>query len=585
MALEDLLTCKKKEECDVEITEELLREHLDKYRELIAYWRMYPDRLVDYYCSLNPDNEFHFYFYQRFFLRAVMRHRYAYAVFCRAYSKSFLSVLALMLKAILYPGAQLFTVSEGKQQSAEILSSKITQWCELVPAIANEINWDTRGNISSTKTRQSKDSVIYTFYNGSTIKNIAMTDATRGSRFQAGLMEEAATLDQEKLQSIVIPTMNVSRRVKGEVDPKEPLNQSQIYVTSAGYKNTFAYEKLIQLLCMCVAKPQEAFIFGGDWRIPVIEGLLPKSFVADLKDEGTFNEATFDREYESNWTGNIESAFFSSEIIDKRRTLKLVEKKPNGRNNSKTYYILGVDVGRHGCTSEVMVIKVSPANSGVPFKEVVNIFSFDSEHFGTQAICLKKIFNQYACRAAVIDCNGIGTGLVDFLLIDQEDPVTGETLYNWGVINDPDRIYKKYETPNTIPKAMYLMKANAPLNSEMYSYCQAQFRNGKVKLLIDSSEAKATLMNQSQGQKMSAQRRAEYLQPYVKTDVLREEMLNLVEESEGLNIILKPASRKIKHDKFSALIYGLYYCKLQEDRKRGRASRNLSEFLMFTRHQ
>jgi hypothetical protein len=129
------------------------------------------------------------------------------------------------------------------------------------------------------------------------------------------------------------------------------------------------------------------------------------------------------------------------------------------------------------------------------------------------------------------------------------------------------------------------MKANAPLNSEMYSYCQAQFRNGKVKLLIDSSEAKATLMNQSQGQKMSAQRRAEYLQPYVKTDVLREEMLNLVEESEGLNIILKPASRKIKHDKFSALIYGLYYCKLQEDRKRGRASRNLSEFLMFTRHQ
>jgi hypothetical protein len=38
-------------------------------------------------------------------------------------------------------------------------------------------------------------------------------------------------------------------------------------------------------------------------------------------------------------------------------------------------------------------------------------------------------------------------------------------------------------------------------------------------------------------------------------------MLNLVQENEGVNIILKQSSRGIKKDKFSALEYALYYIK------------------------
>lgn len=115
MSLNELLaTTNSNRHEEREITEELLLKDIDKYRELIAYWRVYPDRLIDYYCSLNPDNTFHFYFYQRVFLRAAMRHRYMYATFVRAWSKSFMSVMALMLKAILYPGAKLFSVAGGK---------------------------------------------------------------------------------------------------------------------------------------------------------------------------------------------------------------------------------------------------------------------------------------------------------------------------------------------------------------------------------------------------------------------------------------------------------------------------------------
>lgn len=139
MALDDLLSVERMKAKEIEVTPERLRENLDQYRHIIAYWRMYPDRLVDYYCSLDPDNSFHFFYYQRLMLRAQMRHRYVYMVFCRAYSKSFIGIMALMLKAILYPGIHMFVVSEGKAQSAQILADKVKEICKLIPAMSKEV--------------------------------------------------------------------------------------------------------------------------------------------------------------------------------------------------------------------------------------------------------------------------------------------------------------------------------------------------------------------------------------------------------------------------------------------------------------
>ncbi len=586
MALNDMLQYTADKQAKETIDRKRIQEDSEKLQKLISFWRMYPDMFVDYLCSLNPDNTFHFYYYQRVYLRAVMRYKYIFCTFPRAFSKSFLAVLCLMIKCILYPGCRLFTVAGGKEQSAGILSSKVDEICRLIPALANEIIWDTRTNnkksITKARTRTTRDSVIYTFKNGSSLENVAASEKTRGMRFQAGLMEEVVGIDQDILNEVILPLMNVERRVNGSVDPNEPLNQSQIYVTTAGYKNSFSYDKLIQILCQSVVRPDKAIILGGSWRIPVMEGLLNKNFVSDLRMDGTFNEASFEREYESSWAGAVDGAFFDPDRIDKYRILQLPEKEPSKRNNNATYYLLGVDVGRHGCTTEILVIKVAPARTGVPLKEIVNLYSFEEEHFGLQAIKIKRIYQQYHCRIAVIDANGLGTGLVDFLVTDQQDPDTGEFLPNFGVYNDEDGKYKKFETEDTISKAMYLMKANAPLNTAMYSYCQSQLNAGKIKFLIDENVAKNKLTNQSQSRVMTANERAEYLRPYVMTSILREQMLNLIEETENLNIILKQATRTIKKDKFSALIYGLYWCKLEEDKGVKRRKRDISKLMLFT---
>ena len=77
---------------------------------------------------------------------------------------------------------------------------------------------------------------------------------------------------------------------------------------------------------------------------------------------------------------------------------------------------------------------------------------------------------------------------------------------------------------------------------------------------------------------MSPEERAEYLKPFTLTSILKEEMMNLREENEGVNIILKQANRGIKKDKFSAFEYGLYYTKLEEDKKKKRKKFKASDW-------
>ena len=237
-----------------------------------------------------------------------MRYKYLYATFPRAYSKSFLSALVLMLRCILYPGAKLFVTSGGKEQSSSILKSKVQELTRLIPALYNEIDW-TRG-----KSLEGKDYVKYVFKSGSVLDNIAARETSRGQRRHGGLMEECVGIDGTILSEVIIPTMNVSRYgAWGGRQEDETLNKSQIYITTAGWKNTFAYDKLIQILVWEIVKPERAMVLGGSWRIPVLMGLLDKSFIKDLKMDGTFNEMSFAREYESEWSGTVEDAFFNAE--------------------------------------------------------------------------------------------------------------------------------------------------------------------------------------------------------------------------------------------------------------------------------
>lgn len=284
---------------------------------------------------------------------------------------------------------------------------------------------------------------------------------------------------------------------------------------------------------------------------------------------------------ESLWAGTVENAFFNGEAFDKNRILQKADDRADGKIRT-SYYVISVDVGRFNDLSAITIIKTQPQNAMSSIKSIVNLYSLEGMHFEEQAIFIKQLYYKFSARRVVIDANGVGTGLVDYLVRSQTDRNTGEYYPPFGVFNDPDDKYKNFRTPDTEDKVLYLVKANAPFNTEMYTILQTQLNAGKVKFLIDERQKKDKIMAMEKAKRMSREERDEYLRPFVLTSVLREELLNLREETEGVNIILSRANKNIKKDKVSSLGYGLYYIKTEEDDPKRRRRRDFSQFIFFS---
>lgn len=82
MALKDLLEISSRKDKKIGISEERVMSTLKHVGPTISFWRAYPDKFVDF--LVGPNGKFKLFFYQRIFLRAVMRNRYSFMTFPRA---------------------------------------------------------------------------------------------------------------------------------------------------------------------------------------------------------------------------------------------------------------------------------------------------------------------------------------------------------------------------------------------------------------------------------------------------------------------------------------------------------------------
>jgi len=159
----------------------------------------------------------------------------------------------------------------------------------------------------------------------------------------------------------------------GKLNENEP-HQIQIWISSASDKNTFAYDKTIELMELAIINPHKVFLMGCDYRVPMKCGLLPKDFLNELKASPTFDEADFAREYMSRFVGTSSDAWFNYDRIMAHRKLANPENRAITKEGIDSFYILGVDVGRRGCQTVCIVLKVFPRLDGTYKTNVVNVF-------------------------------------------------------------------------------------------------------------------------------------------------------------------------------------------------------------------
>ena len=324
----------------VSLTENYLESIEDLLKKYINYFIQYPDMFLD---MIKPqDTYFNLFFYQRIVLRALMKYKEVYVTACRAFSKSFLTILGMMLQCIFMPRTKRFICAPAKNQSAQIAKEKIFEIYALFPLLRKEV---VGGEMSATPGNFGKDYVTLKFRNGSILDVVGALDSTRGGRRHGGLIDEIRDHEEDAVNNIVLPLMNVSRRLPdGTVNPTEP-NRQVTCMTSAGSKSSFAYDKLIDMLENSIIYPDQSFVLGCDYRVPVMHGLLDKMFINQLKMSSSYSEESFASEYMAIWGGGTDESWMKFDKISKYRKLKNPEKHANLRGNNQNFYLLSTDVG------------------------------------------------------------------------------------------------------------------------------------------------------------------------------------------------------------------------------------------------
>lgn len=570
------------------VSRERIDKNLDKFGEAINTFLVYPDILSD---IMTPrDSHFSMFFAQRMVLRAMSRSRQSYFTFTRGFSKSFLAFYSRYVTTMLLPNHKSFVTAGTKGQAAQIAREKIVNdlWVRF-PLLKNEMQKMRVAGQLRNAFVQGPDYAEFRFSHGGIFDVVGGT--IRGFRRHSGIFEEVIQLDPVFTNEVAIPLLNKPREnSKGIVNPKEP-HGSKIFITTAGYQGTYAYDKQLETLVYAALDPERYMVLGGSYVLPVQHGLLEEHTVRELISSTTYDRDSFEREYMSIWSGAPIGAVFSANSISAlrkvvRAELKAVE-SPNPSNQH--FYVVSADMAKDGSARTAVVIyKVKPKEFFFNYS-LVNLFTIDTTDYEKISNVLKETVLRYEARLLVYDANGIGAAMRDWLNKDSIDE-NGKILKGLGIINPPSSSQKDLITYNPSRTVCYEIKATGEKADQIHQLFFSRISNGAIRFLIKSSEAINKFQNLENFKRASNVTRELKLRPYMFMDRMEMELKNLeiVDTSDNFYKAMKIRRRdnKIQKDFFSAAEYGVYATnqeiELEYYGKKKRSGISAKDFVLFS---
>ena len=523
----------------LEISDEtVFGKNLWNYYQFVSWAKWYPDRFVELFKSEESNMQLHY--DQRIFMRCDIRFQSMYGVFSRGYAKTYTEVLDDFIVAILNPNITLSVTAQTRENAAALLQDKTNEILTHYPLLENEIEYK----------RFSKNDAIIKLKNGATITNLANSQTSKGRRRHRIKIEESALLNNALFEDALAPIVEVPRTTSGSlalVDPEE-MNFQIHFFTTSGYRGSDEFARSVRMV-NGMRNLTGDIVLGSSWRLPCYYG-RGSSKTQILKKKRNSNPIFFAQNYEQKWVGCADNALVDVNKLMATRTLE--EPILEAQRETDEYYI-GVDVARSENTnnnqSAIVVIKVirNPVNKRVAELQVVNVLGVTNKmNFKNQACMIKKLKNQYHAKMVIVDGNGLGSGLVDQLLLDSYDEITGNYIGCFDTINTDN----KPENPNA-EKCLFDMKAQG-YQTKVVSYFINAVDSGMLKMLIRKQE-----------QDFTDKEREFYdrnVLPFVNTELLFMEIANLkLKVMAGNNLTVEKVVKKIDKDKFSALSYCIFY--------------------------
>ena len=549
---------------------EIEKDKQQKIMETVAwragYYRNNPHRYVIDVLGLSLK------WFQQILLWCMMHYNFVMYLAARGQGKTYLTALFCCVRCILFPGTKIVVSSGTLKQANEVLLKIQDDFMKQSSILRSEIE---KCNIGQN------DASIY-FKNGSWIKTRTSSENSRSARANCIVVDEFRMVDETVINTVLRKFLTSPRQPKYLQKPEYAHMQErnkEIYMSSAYFKSSWAYRKAQSYTLNFFDDTKKYFICGLPYQVSVREGLLSRSQLEDEMSEADYNELVQQMEMECLWFGDTDGSLFKFDELTARRRLRKAFPPLSFCNDKITIpkltatgkRILSIDVALMQSTkkkkndaSAIFINDLIQVNDTAYQSNFVYGETFEGLKTDELGMIVMKYFYEYQCTDLVLDTNGIGLGVYDFITKDQICQENGKRYQAMTCINDKDMAERcKVRDAN---KVVWSVKANANFNNEICVLLRNGIQNGKINFLIPEQDADSSLKETYKGYfKMSPTEQAKLKMSYVQTTFAVYELIKLDHEVKNGNIKVKEVEG-MRKDRYSSIAYS-YWCACQLELK------------------
>lgn len=280
--------------------------------------------------------------------------------------------------------------------------------------------------------------------------------------------------------------------------------------------------------------------------------------------------------------GESEKAYFKTQELQDIKVIRfplykkdhrdlIKDKKLLQSHKKKTdeIRVLSCDIallgGDENDTSVFTLISAKKTKNGIRYKrEVLNIESHQGLHPETQALIIRRLFDDFDCDYIVLDRQGNGISVYGYLcrkLYDDERKKEYQPFYSMNEKDDPK--LAMFHLEDEYEEKIFTVSATEEFNHDIALDLKDKIINKRISFLISKSDMREYFSNESWFNNLSIEDQTELLTPYVQTQILENEMVLLERIEHSKYVKLKEQSGKRK-DRYTSLAYGNHFITILE---------------------
>lgn len=349
----------------------------------------------------------------------------------------------------------------------------------------------------------------------------------------------------------------------------------EIYISSSWFKSHWIWDHMRKTMADKY-KNDTSILIGCDYAVCLKHKIRTRQQL--IKEKRKLDTTSFALEYQNMMIGSSNNTYYKYELLenaqilgksfytndndlflDKERSRKI---KPNMPKQDGEIRIVSIDIAMvsndKGDNDNTVISCIRAFQQGENYeRHCVSIEAFNGGNTTEQAIKIKQTFYDFEADWVVLDIQSSGLNVCDELgkiLYDKERDMEYES---WKCFND-EEAGNRIKNPHAKP-IIFGIKASAKLNDEIHRNMKNLLEKELLKLLKNSTKAKDDLESQKDYVNGNIDKKLELEMPFLETDLLINEMINLTYELVSGTYIKLIENRSGTKDRYISLAYGNYF--------------------------